>query len=191
MKKVIAVLSIAIFAASIFSGCIDSSNGNKTDTGENFSFTTIDGEHKQLSDYRGKVVILDLMGVACSPCRLELIQLKKVSESYSKDQVAIISIDVWTMEGETAQDVRNLRESYKAYFGKELDWVFGIDDGTLWRNYVIDGAVPSLYIFDQEGKIYFKHAGLSVYDEIPPDWPDSLQDVPKLKPIIDELLNKT
>ncbi len=189
MKKIIAVLSITIFAASMFSGCIDSGgNENASDTGENFSFITIDGKHEQLSDYRGKVVVLDIMGVHCPPCQIEMFELKEVSKNYGHNDVAIISVDVYTGYPyyETVDTVQSLIDAFRQQAGIELDWTFSLDnDGAIGQKYIINNSVPSIYILDQEGKICFKHAGISAYDEIPPDWP---QDVPKLKPIIDELL---
>ncbi|HDH81612.1 MAG TPA: TlpA family protein disulfide reductase [Thermoplasmatales archaeon] len=185
MKKVIAVLSIAIFAASIFSGCIDSSNGNKTDTGENFSFTTIDGEHKQLSDYRGKVVILDMMATWCQPCQYEMLELLKIYKNYSRNDLEILSVDVDSRE--TAQQLESYRNAFASY-GYNLDWVFGMDDDGSIANKYLGQGIPTLCIFDQEGNLKFKHEGVCVYSDIPPNWPSDTQ---VLKPIIDELLNKT
>jgi thiol-disulfide isomerase/thioredoxin len=184
MKKIIALVAIAIFATSAFSGCIDSSNGNETDTGENFSFTTIDGEKGQLKDYRGKVVILDMMATWCQPCQYEMLELRKVYENYTRDEVDIISLDVDSQE--TSQQLQNYRNSF-ANYGYNLDWTFGMDDGSVWAKYGKSG-IPTLCIFDQEGNLHFTHEGLSFYSDIPPNWPANTQ---TLKPIIDELLNKT
>jgi len=184
MKKVIALVAIAIFATSIFSGCIDSSEGNKTDTGENFSFTTIDGKQEQLSDYRGKVVILDMMATWCQPCQYEMLELLKVYENYSRDDLEIISVDVDSKE--TSQQLKNYRDTFASY-GYNLDWTFGMDDGSIWNKYGKSG-IPTLCIFDQEGNLHFTHEGLSFYSEVPPNWPSDTQ---TLKPIIDELLNNT
>jgi len=66
MRKTIALLFLSIFVASMFSGCINSGSNNSTDTGDDFTFTTLDNKQEHLSDYRGKVVILDMMATCIS-----------------------------------------------------------------------------------------------------------------------------
>jgi len=191
MKKIIALVAIAIFATSAFSGCIDSKGGKDsgaTDTGENFSFTTIDGEKEQLKDYRGKVIILNMMTTHCPYCNLEMIELEKAYKNYTRDELIIISIDVDSYS-DNIQKLKEYKESFEQYIGTSVDnWIFGMDnDGSIWKKYGKEGT-PVLCIFDQQGNLHFTHEGLSFYSDIPPNWPANTQ---TLKPIIDELLNKT
>ncbi len=193
MKKksnIVIVISL-IFILSILSGCIGSEDNTNSSKGEDFVFTTLDGNVKHLSDYRGRVVVLDLMGANCEPCVYEMFELKKIYENYGSDKVAILSIDVWVKYGETAQDL----QAFKQYFsqhGVELDWTFGLDDknGNIWNKYAKEGSlpVPTIYIFDQRGDVHFWHAGLSFFSEIPPEWPEDQPLPPLLAPKIDELL---
>ena len=66
MKKWIYIIFIVIlFIITNFIGCT-----NKNDEkffGEDFIFTDLDGNQKRLSDYSGKVVILDLWSTPLSP----------------------------------------------------------------------------------------------------------------------------
>lgn len=184
MKKIIAVLSIAIFATSMFSGCIDSGgDSNNNITGENFAFTTLGNEQEQLSDYSGKIVILDMMATWCQPCQYQMLELRKIYENYSRSELEIISIDIDARE--TAQQLENYRNAFASY-GYNLDWTFGMDDGNIADKYLGQG-IPTLCIFDQQGNLTFTHEGVSVYSDIPPGWPSNTT---KLKPIIDGLLNK-
>jgi thiol-disulfide isomerase/thioredoxin len=124
----------------------------------------IDGTIKHLSEYRGKVVVLDLMRViGCDPCLYEFLELKKVAENYSNNDVVIISIDVNTYE--SAQDVQTMIDEFKQQLNIELDWIFGMDDGGIWEKYRINppGGVPTLYIFDKNGKIYYSNEGYEPY----------------------------
>ena len=144
----------------VVSGCTE----EKNDTGDDFSFTTLDGEMKRLSDFYGKVVVLDCMAVNCQPCMYQMFELKKISENYSTDDVAILSIDVWASNGETATMLLDMIKEFKNQVNVTLDWTFGLDDpeGTIENRYASEG-VPSLYIYDKNGNIYYSHVGYEDY----------------------------
>ncbi|MCX6662973.1 MAG: TlpA disulfide reductase family protein, partial [Euryarchaeota archaeon] len=109
---------------TVFAGCTE----EKSNTGEDFSFTSLDGETKHLSDFYGKVIVLDCMAVNCQPCMFEMFELKKISENYSKNDVIILSIDVWVSSGETASMLQDTIDAFKNQVNMTLDWTFGLDD---------------------------------------------------------------
>ena len=145
---------------TVFAGCTE----KKSNTGEDFSFTTLEGETKHLSDFYGKVIVLDCMAVNCQPCMFQMFELKKISENYSKNDVTILSIDVWVSSGETASLLQDTIDAFKNQVNTTLDWTFGLDDlqGTIQNTYATAG-VPTLYIFDKKGNIYYSHVGYEDY----------------------------
>ncbi len=74
----------------------------------------------------------------------------------------IVSIDVW-MAQETVDLVEQMVNTFEQY-GMILDWVFGVDDlqGTIREKYAKNG-VPSLYLLDKTGNIYYEHVGYVTY----------------------------
>jgi hypothetical protein len=96
-----------------------------------------------------------------------MLELKKIAENYSSDDVLIMSIDVWVIRGETAEYLQSYIDYFKTELDVELDWFFGLDDdhGTLLYEYANQG-VPALYIFDQKGNIYYPHVGLVDYSTL-------------------------
>jgi thiol-disulfide isomerase/thioredoxin len=164
MKKLwLLFVTFLVSALPILSGCTE----EKNTTGDDFTFTTLDGETKHLSDFYGKVVVLDCMAVNCQPCMYEMVELKKVSENYSHDEVVILSIDVWVSNGETSSMVREMIAAFQSQAGLTLDWTFGLDDsqGTIEQRYAKDG-VPSLYIYNKNGNIYYSHVGYEPYADL-------------------------
>jgi len=164
MKIIPFVFIVFLFMVLLFfSGCTE----EKNDTGDDFSFITLGGEMKRLSDFSGKVVVLDCMAVNCQPCMSQMFELKKISENYSTNDVVILSIDVWVSNGETAFMLQEMINEFKKQVNITLDWTFGLDDpeGTIENTYATEG-VPSLYIYDKKGNIYYSHVGYESYADL-------------------------
>jgi thiol-disulfide isomerase/thioredoxin len=58
-----------------------------------FSLTDLKEDTFRLSDFRGKVVVLDFMATWCGPCRLQMPHFNVVRERYDRE-IVLISIDV-------------------------------------------------------------------------------------------------
>ena len=158
------IIIVFLFVSPLFfSGCTE----EKNNTADDFSFITLDNEMKRLSDFYGKVVVLDCMAVNCQPCMYQMFELKKISENYSKNDVIILSIDVWVSSGETASMLQDMLEAFKSQANMTLDWTFGLDDaqGSIQNTYAPQG-VPSLYIFNKKGNIYYSHVGYESYTSL-------------------------
>jgi thiol-disulfide isomerase/thioredoxin len=172
-KKQGTVLTLFLLLCIIgFSGCTQETPF----AGDDFTFTTLDGHKSNLSDYQGKVVLLDCMAVNCQPCMYQMFELKKIQENYSQDDVVIISIDVWVSSGETATLLHQYIAEFKNQVNIDLNWTFGLDDtqGTIQHKYASSG-VPTLYIFDKKGNIYYTHTGYEDYPTLAPKLDEALQ----------------
>lgn len=169
-KNFFALLSAFLLLVFIlFSGCTETSDGNdsdQTDTGHNFSFTLLDGTVKQLMDYRGKIVIMDLWAIWCSPCQYQMLELRQAYQFYPHDQFEILSIN--TDPRESVNHIQEFIDEF-AYYGYNLDWVFAKELDSL-KDYNLAGTIPKLIIFDQNGNIYWEHNGLCFFSELPEGW---------------------
>lgn len=161
---VVGFLSFLLFLAGVLSGCMNPTPENPN---VDFTFTTLDGQTKQLREYYGTVIVLDLMGVNCQPCALEMTQLKQIQTNYSRSDIIIISVDVWISQGENASLLRQYLDAFQQQLHLELNWTFGLDDakGTIGDTYARSG-VPTLYILDKKGNIYYTHVGYDSYSTL-------------------------
>lgn len=79
--------------------------GTSESLGESIDFTvtTFNDEGFTLSKHKGEVVLLDIMGVGCPPCVMQMPELQEIKKEKG-DDITILSIDVY-YSGETKEDV--------------------------------------------------------------------------------------
>ena len=152
---VIVVICIGVGGALVFflstpPSVPTGSNGTSLIEAPGFSLTSVDGEEFSLSDFRGKVVVLDLMGTTCIPCIEQIEHLHSINGLF-RDSIQIISISV------SEDSEEQLRQ-----FGldHDIDWLLARDTGTVGIDYSVR-FIPTLVIIDQEGYIRNRHSGLA------------------------------
>ena len=154
------VLMVGIFAVILVLGLqLSRQNETQPTTGiaPDFSLELFDGSDFQLSNQRGKVVLVNFWGSWCGPCRQEAPELQALYEDYKDDGFLIIGV--------------NWLESSR---GKALDFVdeFGItypngeDFGEIVaKKYHIQGA-PENFLIDKEGNVSQFVYGVVQYDKL-------------------------
>jgi thiol-disulfide isomerase/thioredoxin len=162
MKKILIILLVGtLLCLTFFLGCTE----KKIPAGDDFTFTTIDGQVRHLRDYHGNVILLDCMAVNCYWCDQQMPGLDKISREYG-ETVTILSIDVWTtgQYAETAEQLTDHLNELRSMKNLSLNWTFGLDDskGTIQNIYAPKG-IPAVYIFDIKGNIYYSHVGYEDY----------------------------
>jgi thiol-disulfide isomerase/thioredoxin len=81
----------------------------------------------KLSDYLGKVVILDLFATWCGPCIVALPQIVRIQNSYNATDLQIISIDVDSSE--SYSKVMNFAVD------NDMSWIVTLDESNMKQEY--------------------------------------------------------
>jgi thiol-disulfide isomerase/thioredoxin len=116
-----------------------------------FALQDIYGNEVKLSDFRGKVIILDFWATWCPPCRKGIPDLIDLQNKYRNDLTIIgISLD----QANTIKDVVPFSKSY----GINYPVVYG--NASVVNQYGGIQAIPTSFIIDREGNIVDKHVGL-------------------------------
>ena len=114
---------------------------------------TIDKESLSTADLGGKVVVVNVWGSWCAPCRAEARELAEVAGENSADEVAFIGIDVRDNPSAARDFVRRHRIPYTS-----LD----DPDGSLLAEFagiLPVNAVPSTLVIDRQGGVAARFVG--------------------------------
>jgi thiol-disulfide isomerase/thioredoxin len=107
---------------------------------------SIDGQHVRLSDYRGKVVVLNFWATWCAPCAAELPMLVQAEKYYNSKGVVFIAASV--DDRKTKKSVPNFVKKYNVSFPV---WLNATTHDLLSLRMGV--AVPSTAFLDREGRI--------------------------------------
>jgi len=123
-----------------------------------FTVTDIDGKKRSLSDYRGKVVLLDFWATWCTPCRAEIPHFVEMQQKYGPQgfQVVGISMD---------DDAKPVKEFYRQF---NMNYPVAVGDDKLAQSFGGVLGLPVNFIIDREGRIHAKYLGatdVSVIDK--------------------------
>jgi thiol-disulfide isomerase/thioredoxin len=102
-----------------------------------------DGKKFQLSDYRGKVVLLDFWAIGCAPCRRELPVVEDLSHHYGGDRLDVLKIS--SLDDATAMRAWLAKNNYSLDALVDSDW-------TAANRFKVQG-IPSLILIGRDGKI--------------------------------------
>ena len=106
-----------------------------------------EGDTLRLSDYKGKIVLLDFWASWCGPCRKENPNVVKLYEKYKKDGFEVFSVSL-----------DKSKEGWeKAIKQDGLNWEGHVSDLKFWnssaaRSYNVS-SIPFTVLIDKEGKV--------------------------------------
>jgi cytochrome c biogenesis protein CcmG/thiol:disulfide interchange protein DsbE len=116
-----------------------------------FVLKDADGRTVRLSDYRGKVVLLDFWATWCDPCRYEIPWFMDMERKQKDKGFAVLGVSMDDDGWEVVKPfIARLGVNYRILVGNdETAQLYGGID-----------ALPTTFLIDREGKIAFVHVGL-------------------------------
>ena len=115
----------------------------------------LDNSTFKLSDFEGKVIVINIWASWCGPCKREVPEYEKVRKAYAGRNVEFIGL--------TAEDPRTAADKVNK-FVRELNFGFRIGwaDREIAR-FLMDarGAIPQTIVLDPEGRIAKQWSGYS------------------------------
>lgn len=111
-----------------------------------FTYPDVTGKEVSLSDFKGKVVVVDVWATWCGPCRQELPSLKKLEKEMHGKGVVFMGVSV--------DEEKNKQKWLDFVKTEQLQGVqlFASGWSKIAKDYQIK-AIPRFMVFDKEGKI--------------------------------------
>jgi peroxiredoxin len=133
-----------------------------------FSVPDVQGNMHSLSDYQGKVVIVNFWAVWCSPCREEMPSMQRAWEEVRDQDVVLLAIN-W-------KDSDSFIDQFLESFPHTLDFPLLKDsDGSVAGQYGVKG-LPATFVVDPQGRLVYRAIGEREWDD-----PDLLAQILALK----------
>ncbi|MFH1826135.1 MAG: TlpA disulfide reductase family protein [bacterium] len=115
----------------------------------NFTLVDLNGGAHSLSEYRGKVVVLNFWATWCPPCRAEMPSMQKMFDTWSQDKYVMLAVNI----AQPREDVLEFARQNKYTFPILLDI-----DSSVARLYQVRG-IPATFIIGKDGQLVQKIVG--------------------------------
>jgi thiol-disulfide isomerase/thioredoxin len=123
----------------------------------NMELKDLDGKPFKLSDYAGKVVIVNLWATWCGPCRIEIPELIKLSDEYKSRGVELIGVtneDPVEEAAKVKDFVAKQNIPYRIVWGTE-SYSLGLMQGNV-RN-----VIPQSFVVAGDGRVVAHMTGFN------------------------------
>lgn len=125
------------------------------------SINLIDGQKIKLSDYSGKVLVVDLWATWCGPCRQEIPHLVEIAKEYKDKGVEVIGLTNEDPETDS-EVVKKFSEVFSINYPigwADMDMQRGLMRG---RN-----GIPQTYIIGRDGTVLKHFVGFNAAISVP------------------------
>ncbi len=126
--------------------------------GENLREAVMDGlqgKQKNLSDFQGKPLIINVWASWCGPCRAEMGSLERLSNKYNGKAFNIIGISTDDYRDDAVSAIKQSRISFDNFIDHKLEL-----EKMLGAN-----TIPLTVLVDDQGKVLKKIRGAREWDE--------------------------
>jgi thiol-disulfide isomerase/thioredoxin len=115
-----------------------------------YKLTKLEGGQIKLSDFQGKVIVVNFWATWCGPCLTEMPLLEKTMARYQQDrEVVFLALSTDEEHDDVAPFIKQHKFKLPIAFADGLDAAFRIS------------SIPTTIIFNRRGEISFRQAGFN------------------------------
>lgn len=113
----------------------------------------LDGKMQWLTDFKGKVVLLNFWSTTCPPCRVETPWFVEFQKRWENDGFTVVGVSM----DDTADAIRKFNAQFSVNYpmlaGREVEENIQKAAGGIW-------GLPTSFLIGRDGKVLKKHLGL-------------------------------
>jgi len=121
---------------------------------KDFRLKNLDGEFVSLSDFKGRVVMINFWATWCPPCRKEMPSMQRAWEVYQKNNVMMLAVHI----GGDVDEIWSFVSEFN------LDFPVLIDADSKVSNAWPILGIPTSFIIDKQGRIAYRAIGGREWD---------------------------
>ncbi len=114
----------------------------------------LDGKMQWLTDFKGKVVLLNFWSTNCPPCRVETPWFVEFQKRWEKDGFTVVGVSM----DDTHDAIRKFNAQYSVNYpmlaGRDVEDNIQKATGGIW-------GLPTSFLIGRDGKVLKKHLGLT------------------------------
>ena len=114
-----------------------------------FSLSTLEGETQSISDYKGKVVLVNNWATWCPPCKAEMPSLRDFHNANVSKGFTVIAVEA----GDPKEDVLAFANSLN------LQFPVWLDSAGVSLKAIGNGSLPNSYVIDRTGTVRLAWTG--------------------------------
>jgi peroxiredoxin len=124
---------------------------------KDFTLKDINGKRHRLSDYRGKVVLVNFWATWCPPCRREIPAMQRLWDKLKSEDFVMLAVDM-------AEDEETVF-GFTFATGVEITFPVLLDtDGAVTESWPVIG-MPTSFIIDRKGRTVYRAVGGREWDD--------------------------
>ncbi|OQW46844.1 MAG: hypothetical protein A4S09_02745 [Proteobacteria bacterium SG_bin7] len=127
---------------------------------KNLELKLENGTSAHLADFKNRVVILSFWASDCGPCLEELPTFAKLSQTFGKDKLVVIPVNI--------EDDESLDKNFVAAFWKKNNFSFPsyFDTKQINAQLMDIQVIPTNYVLDKQGRIAFSSFGYNNWSSV-------------------------
>jgi peroxiredoxin len=117
------------------------------------------GKTVTLSDFKGRVAVVNLWATECGGCKAELPAFVELHRCYKDQGLAIVGVSLDVMYEDLKTPAEGWARVKPFAAAHELRYTIVLDDGSVEKAYNVT-AMPATYLIDRRGRIAATYAGI-------------------------------
>jgi peroxiredoxin len=149
-------IALALWCAAAQGACpVDAKTANL-----NLKFKDIQGKSVTLSDYKGKVILLDFWATWCPPCRKEIPGFIELYNTYKSRGLVVIGVSM-----DDADDIADVKR-YATQINMNYPVLLGAGREDDLKPSYGELPLPTSFIISRDGRICDRHDGLTAKNQV-------------------------